>query len=159
MSVWLRETRPGTGDWWPSWPPYRLYWCLPLFRSGFVSHNSSVMNTSQKSRSLAPALISTQVYPMGGQPLAVLGSNEMEMRAVIRSISYQLPWVYCVDTQTPLHQTSPPASQSPALVINDSSQHCQIPRLATLTISPPPTVYSLHTWQSCWKQWYLTTAV
>ena len=43
----------------------------------------------------------------GVLPLAVQGSNEMEMRGVIRSISYQLPRVYCVDTQTPLHQTSP----------------------------------------------------
>ena len=56
-----------------------------------------------------------------GSPLAVLGSNEMEMRGVIRSISYQPP----SPLSTPLHQTSRPLV-GPEL-INDSSQHSAVP--------------------------------
>ena len=55
---------------------------LPLFRSGFVSHNSSLCYEYQSKITLTtpgPAPISTQVCPMGGQTLAVPGSNEMEM--------------------------------------------------------------------------------
>ena len=70
---------------------------------------------------------------MGGQgsPLAVLGSNEMEMRGVIRSISYQLqlPWVpLCIKH---------PDRCWPEL-INDSSQPTDC---SALTSPDPPPRY------------------
>ena len=52
----------------------------------------------------------------GVLPLAVQGSNEMEMRGVIRSISYQPP----SPLSTPLHQTSRPRPGEAGL-INHSS--------------------------------------